>query len=91
LQIELLKSFRAQVRQLPKARRREIARAIDAMQEVFGKPHVHSGLGIRRLHRNYFECRAGLDIRLAFRTERGCLTFVAAGNHDDIRRFIKNL
>jgi hypothetical protein len=76
---------------MPKARRREIARLIDATHAGFGKPHVHSGLGIRRLRQNYFECRAGLDIRLAFRAERGRLIFVAAGNHDEIRKLIKTL
>ena len=91
MQIELLKTFRTQVRQMPKARRREIARAIDATLAGFGKPHSHSGLSIQRLRENYFECRAGLDIRLAFRAERGRLIFVAAGNHDEIHRFIKSL
>lgn len=91
MQIELLKTFRVQVREMPKARRREVARVIDATHAGFGKPHLHSGLGIRRLRQNYFECRAGLDIRLAFRAERGRLIFVAAGNHDEIRKLIKTL
>ena len=91
MQIELLKTFRAQVREMPKARRREIARVTDATHAGFGKPHLHSGLGIRRLRQNYFECRVGLDIRLAFRIERDRLIFVAAGNHDEIRKLIKAL
>jgi mRNA-degrading endonuclease YafQ of YafQ-DinJ toxin-antitoxin module len=91
LQIELLKTFREQAREMPKARRREIARVIDATHAGFGKPHLHSGLSIRRLRQNYFECRVGLDIRLAFRVERNRMIFVAAGNHDDIRRLLKNL
>jgi mRNA-degrading endonuclease RelE of RelBE toxin-antitoxin system len=91
LQIELLKTFREQVREMQKARRREIARAIDATQARFGKPHLHSGLSIRPLRQNYFECRVGLEIRLAFRVELGRMIFVAAGNHDDIRKLIKTL
>jgi hypothetical protein len=76
---------------MAKAHRRQIAQAIDETRDSFGKPHFHSGLGIRRLRENYFECRAGLDVRLAFRAERGRLIFVAAGNHNQIRSFIKNL
>jgi hypothetical protein len=68
-----------------------VARAIDAVRDGFGKPHFHSGLGIRRLRRNYFECRAGLDIRLVFRAERGCLTFFAADDHGAIRKLLKGL
>jgi hypothetical protein len=45
----------------------------------------------RRLRRNYFECRAGLKTRLIFRAERGVLHFVAAGDHDEIQKFLKTL
>jgi mRNA-degrading endonuclease YafQ of YafQ-DinJ toxin-antitoxin module len=91
LQIDLLESFRRDVRKLPKSRRREVARAIDAVRDGFGKPHFHSGLGIRRLRQNYFECRTGINIRLVFRAEKGCLKFIAAGDHDSIRNLLKGL
>ena len=91
MQIDLLESFRRDVRKLRKSRRREVARAIDAVRDGFGKPHFHSGLGIRRLRRNYFECRAGVDIRLVFRAEKGCLSFLAAADHGTIRKFLKGL
>jgi mRNA-degrading endonuclease YafQ of YafQ-DinJ toxin-antitoxin module len=91
LQIDLSKPFRDAIRGFPKPRRREIARVIDAVRDGFGTPHLHSGLGIRRLWRNYFESRAGLQIRLVFRAERGVLHFVTAGRHDEIQRFLKSL
>ena len=91
MQIDLLESFRRDVRKLPKSRRREVARAIDAVRAGFGKPHFHSGLGIRRLRQNYFECRTGINIRLVFRAEKGCLKFFAAGDHDSIRNLLKEI
>ena len=91
MQVDLSESFRRDVRKLPKSRRRDIARAIAAVRDGFGKPHFHSGLGVRRLRRNYFECRAGLDLRLVFRAERGRLTFFAAGDHDAVHRLLKGL
>lgn len=89
MQVDLSESFRCDVRKLSKARRRDVGRAIDAVRDGFGQPHFHSGVGIRRLRRNYFECRAGLDLRLVFRAERGRLTFTAAGDHDAIRKLLK--
>jgi hypothetical protein len=68
-----------------------VARAIDAVRDGFGKPHFHSGLGIRLLRQNYFECRAGITIRLVFRAEKGCLKFFAAGDHDATRNLLKGL
>jgi hypothetical protein len=91
LQIDLSESFRRDVRKLPKLRRREVARAVDAVRDGFGKPHFHSGLGIRRLKRNYFECCESLAVRLVFRADRGRLTFFAAGDHDTIRKLLKDL
>jgi mRNA-degrading endonuclease YafQ of YafQ-DinJ toxin-antitoxin module len=90
LQIDLAEGFRRDVRKLPKLRRRKVARALDAVRDGFGKPHLHLGLGIRRLGQNYFECRTGIDLRLVLRAEKGRLTFLAAGDHDVIRSFLKN-
>lgn len=91
MQVDLSKPFRDGVRGFDKRRRREIASAIDAVSDGFGTPHLHSGLGVRRLRRNYFECRASLQIRLIFRAERGMLHFLTLGNHDEIRKFLKTL
>ncbi len=89
--IDLSKRFRARVREVPKSRRREIARVIDAVGDGFGTPHLHSGLGIRRLRRDYFECRVGLQLRLVFRLRNGVIYFITAGNHDEVEAFMKSL
>jgi len=91
LQIDLSQSFRAAVRRFPNVRRRAIARAIDAARDGFGSPHLHSGLGIRRLRRNYFECRVSRQIRLIFRADPGVLLFLTAGDHDHVRNFLKQI
>jgi mRNA-degrading endonuclease YafQ of YafQ-DinJ toxin-antitoxin module len=91
LRIDLSTRFRTRVRAFPKSRRREIARVINAVRDGFGTPHLHSGLGIRRLERDYFECRVGLRLRLVFRARRSVLYFITAGDHDEIERFLKSL
>jgi mRNA-degrading endonuclease YafQ of YafQ-DinJ toxin-antitoxin module len=91
LLIDLSKGFRARVRKFPKARRREIARVIDALRDGFGVPHLHPGLGIRRLKADYFECRVGLRLRLIFRARQGVLHFITAGNHDDLEALLKSV
>ena len=91
LRVELSPDFRKAIRALPKSQRRQIGQVLNSIQNGFGKPHLHSGLGIRRLRGNYFECRAGLRLRLVFRGERGVLTFTAAGDHDAIRKLLKGL
>ena len=88
--IDLSKRFRNRVREFPKSRR-EVARVIDAVRDGFGTPHLHSGLGIRRLQGDYFECRVGLRLRLVFRARRGVLYFIIASDHNEVETFMKSL
>jgi hypothetical protein len=60
------------------------------VRDGFGTPHLHSGLGLRRLRSRLFECRVGLHLRLIFDAEPGVLTFSDLGSHDDIRKIIRN-
>src|SRR6478609_8266332 len=59
---ELLKILRSK----SKSERQEVGDAINRVLESWGRPHLHSGIGIRRLSKTIFECRVGLDDRLAF-------------------------
>jgi hypothetical protein len=38
----------------------EVSAALKLILEGFGNPHAHSGLGIRKLGKHLYECRAGL-------------------------------
>ena len=64
--------------------------ALVSVLEEWGKPHAHRGSGIRKLGADVFECRAGLRLRLLYRTEKTEqeLIFFEVGNHDDIRRVL---
>jgi hypothetical protein len=86
--VELGSRFRDQVRILPGDSRREIEGALRRLSEIFGKPHLHSGLGIRKLRDSYFECRVGRDTRMVFKLERSTLVMTRIGNHEDIRNFL---
>jgi mRNA-degrading endonuclease YafQ of YafQ-DinJ toxin-antitoxin module len=88
-EIFLSERFRAIVREYPKPTRVEIGGAIDLLQASLGDPHRHAGLGIRKLASRYFEMRVGLDLRLVFRLDPETISFVFAGTHDEVRRFLK--
>ena len=90
-EIYLSERFRTVVRQYPKPVRVEVGKAIDLLQSALGQPHQHTGLSIRKLVRNYFEMRVGLELRLIFKVEPDSVIFVFAGTHDDVRRFLKQV
>jgi hypothetical protein len=88
--VELTPELKAAIRRLPKGQRKQIGDVITAVRDGFGTPHLHSGLGIRRLRASLFECRVGLKLRLVFDAERGVLYFSNLATHDEIKKMIKN-
>lgn len=82
--------FRAQVKALAKPERVAIGDAINELQRTFGTPHLHHGLGLRKLVGDYFEARVGLGQRLIFKNERGALVLLFIGDHDAVRDFLRN-
>ena len=57
---------------------------------TFGQPHLHSGRGIQELRPGLYECRAGLGLRLLFARHGDELLFIFAGNHDQVKAYLRN-
>jgi hypothetical protein len=68
----------------------EIAGRLRQLQECFGKPHFHAGLGLRRLTPRLFEFRISRGIRVVFafiKPRTVCLAMT--GSHDEVRAWLK--
>jgi hypothetical protein len=90
-EIELDEDFRKAVKALSKMERGVIGQAIADIQEAFGSPHVHSGIGIRKLKPGLYEARTDLGQRLLFQDREDCLFFFMLGSHDEIRKYLRSL
>ena len=75
---------------LSNAEREQIAASLRALGDGFGRPHLHAGIGIRRLRKDLFECRAGLHWRIVFFAEKGQLTAYDVMTHDEIKAWLRN-
>ena len=89
-ELRLSQRFLKSLKALSDEEHARVEDALARLQKIWGAPHQHTGLSIRRLHSGYFECRAGLDIRVVFRVSFDGLEIVFAGNHDDVRRLLRN-
>ena len=90
-EIELDEDFRQKVKGLSKLERGVIGQAITDIQEAFGNPHIHSGIGVRKLKPRLYEARMDLGQRLLFEDREDCLFFFKLGDHNDIRKYLKSL
>jgi hypothetical protein len=70
--------------------KRRCAEALLDLCETFGRPHIHSGLSVRKLLPGIFECRGTLALRFVFRDTAEAVTVVFLGNHDEVRELIRN-
>ena len=87
ISVDLTRRFKKIVREA--RRQEEVSATIQLVIEGFGKPHIHSGLSIRKLGKNLYECRTGLDWRLVFEAQKNLLTFDFAGNHNEVQKYLR--
>jgi hypothetical protein len=74
---------------VPASLRREVSECVKAAAAAYGAPHLHAGIGLRRIP-PFMECRVNRDLRLVFRREGDALVFHLCGTHDEVRDFLKN-
>lgn len=74
---------------LPRSERAECPLALCDLGEAFGRPHLHSGLGIRKLGQHLFECRAGLALRFVFQDRPADLFVSFVGDHDEVKALLR--
>lgn len=91
MRFEFKPSFDRSVKALH-SKEKEEAKSI-AIQTIDILSHdrmIYKGLGLKRLKDNFWEARYGLKARILFRWEGDLVEFVLAGDHNDIKRYLKN-
>ena len=87
ISVELSKRFKKAVREA--GREKEVSAALNLVIDGFGNPHAHTGLAIRKLGKHLYECRTGRAWRLIFEARKGALTFDFAGDHDEVKKYLR--
>ena len=77
------------LRGLAKEDKTECLLALCELADAFGRPHVHGGLGIRKLGERLFECRGTLALRFLFQDRPAELFVSFLGNHDEVKALLR--
>jgi hypothetical protein len=78
-----------QLRALPPKERADAVLKLLELAEVFGQPHLHADLGIRKLRAGLFECRVGPARRVLFRPSADALIVRFIGTHDEVQKHLR--
>ena len=89
MRFRYLASFDRSFKKLSAERRQRVRSALETFLDFYQTGIRPAGLGLKKLRRNFWEIRADLDTRVIFLLEKDCVTFVLVGDHDDIRRFLR--
>jgi hypothetical protein len=81
--------FDRSVARLDPNRKRAVQDAIARLVAAFETGQTPLGLGLKQLRPGLWECRAGLSDRVLFYRTRDAVEFLLAGNHDEIKRFLR--
>lgn len=92
MRFEFKPSFERSIKSLPISEQTDVKDAASKLIDVLSKEkQIHPGLGLKRLTRDFWEARKGIKARILFRWRGDLIEFVLAGNHDDVKRFLKNI
>ena len=78
------------LQRLPKSEKIECLLALCDLPETFGWPHLHGGLGIRKLGKKLFECRGNVALRFIFQDQPSDLFVSFLGSHDEIKTLLQS-
>ena len=88
---EFKPSFDRMFKKLPKARRDNVEKAVNALIDFFATGQKTRGLGLKQLRGKFGEIRADIRDRILFHLESGKVSFLLVGNHDEIHRYLRQL
>ena len=92
MRFEFKPSFERSIKALTPTDKQEIKDIAVYLLDILSQDRpLHQGVGLKRLRGSYWEMRRGIKTRILFRWEGDLVEFILAGNHDDIRRFLRNL
>lgn len=91
VQILYFNSFLRLFKKLPTQQQNKIKKIISNFISCLQKKtHMPlKGIGLKKLTKDFWEIRVGLDLRVLFTIEQDTLSFVFVGTHDEIKRYLK--
>ncbi len=84
-------AFKRAYGSLDSTRQKRIDRALRQLSTLYEQSQRPFGIGLKSLKPNVWEIRAGLGDRILFHWTGEVVEFLFVGNHDEIRRFLKQL
>lgn len=93
MRINIKPSFERIYKKLPHSEKSQIDEKIRELFNYYNKDMLFADLRVRKLSgkANYFEINTASNRRILLRKHSDLIELIAYGNHDEIRRFLKQV
>jgi mRNA-degrading endonuclease YafQ of YafQ-DinJ toxin-antitoxin module len=92
MRFEFKPSFDRSIKSLSNPEKEEIKKiAIELIDTLSCNKTLHKGMGLKRLKGDFWEIRKDIKARILFRWKNDLIEFILAGDHDDVKRCLKNI
>ena len=92
MNFNLKPSFTRIYKKLPSSEKAAVDEKIKELFAYYNKDVLIAGLRVRKLsgRDNYFEIDTAANRRILIRKSKDLIEFIAYGNHDEVRKFLKS-
>lgn len=87
--INYLKSYDRSFKKLDKPLQEKAILAIDAFLDFLKTHQKPEGLGLKKVHKDYWEIRLDIRNRIIFELTQNAINIAFVGDHDAVRDFIR--
>ncbi|HOW43495.1 MAG TPA: hypothetical protein PLF03_07495 [Candidatus Omnitrophota bacterium] len=87
--IAVLPSFERSLKKLSLLERKQIAESLEDFNKMLFSGDRPSGLGFKKINHDKYELRASIRLRVVMKLEGDVYYLVLVGNHDDVRRYLR--
>jgi len=91
MKYEYKPSFDKTFKKMESIRREKASSAVSELIDFFETGKKPKGLGLKHLKDPFWEIRFNIRDRIIFSLEDDTVSFIIAGNHDEIKRFLKRI
>ena len=83
-------SFSKSLKGLHPGEKVAIQRQVDSFMLAMDVRQIPSGFGLKKFGGDLWEFRTDLPMRVLFQWDKGAVTFLFVGNHNEVQRFLRH-
>ncbi|MBI4846140.1 MAG: hypothetical protein HY810_06695 [Candidatus Omnitrophica bacterium] len=88
--ILILSSFERSLKKLTRQDKDNIAESLELFNSVLLTGKLPSGFGFKKINHNKYEFRVDIRLRVVAKKEDEIYYMVLAGDHDEVKRYLRN-